>query len=269
MIPKSGLKERLKWWLYPGINLHARDRNRRLPPHFGRGDGCRRVLDAGCGNGMLAWQAYRLGNRVVGVTLKENEAEGCRRLFHGFLGVPESRLSFEVHNLRDPAPLLERYGQFDEIICAEVIEHIVDDRRVCRSLWEMLRPGGVVHITTPNAEHPYNASFPLDRSESGGHVRAGYTPATFRELLEPIGFEIGPVRGLGGPVRQAFNSRIKKVQERFGAPAGLPLFLLALPLLPLDRAEPPVPFSLYVQGTKPRAESSTRDHAVPVSPDAE
>ena len=70
--------------------------------------------------------------------------------------------------------------------------------------------------------------------------------------IEPIGFELAEFHGLGGPVRQAFNRRIKEVQERFGAAAGIPLFLLSLAFLWIDRAlGNRMPFSIYVKAVKP------------------
>ena len=76
-------------------------------------------------------------------------------------------------------------------------------------------------------------------------------PRHYRALFEPIGFNVEEVSGLGGPVRQAFNRRIRATQERFGAAAGLPLFFVALPFLWLDSASPRVPFSLYARARKP------------------
>ncbi len=208
------------------------------------------VLDAGCGNGMLSYKAWLRGATVLGVSIKQNEIDGCRKMFTRGRGIPEDRLRFVNVNLYE----LPADGQrFDAVICTEVLEHIRDDRSVCRLFFELLRPGGCVHITTPNAEHPYNQAFPLDGEETGGHVRPGYTAQTFGALLEPVGFRIEEVSGLGGPVRQAFNHRIKSVQERFGAAAGLPLFFLSLPFLTLDAREPRTPFSLYARARKPAA----------------
>jgi len=254
MGPLAAFKLRLKWLLYPGINLHARLRHRSLPQYFGGSDdqGPRRVLDAGSGNGMLSYQSYRKGNTVIGVSFKSSEVVGSRKLFNDFLGIPEERLRFEEGNLYD---LEFPNDHFDEIICAEVLEHLRRDTEVCRSFWRILKPGGVLHICAPNAEHPYNATFPLDESESGGHVRAGYTWGSYRTLLEPIGFQLVEAVGLGGPVRQFFNWRIKEVQSRFGVIAGFPLFLSALPLLVFEsrRHESERPFSLYVKAAKPAA----------------
>ncbi len=246
------MKDTLRWLIYPGVNLHARIRYARVPRHFApRAGSDSTFLDAGCGNGMLSWKAYKAGNRVVGVTLKDKEVRGCRRLFNEYHGVPESRLSFRNHNLYDSQPLIDEFGGFDEIVCTEVLEHIRDDSGVCKAFWTLLKPGGRLHITSPNAEHPYNVAFPIDHEEKGGHVRPGYTMETYRELLEPIGFRLECTEGLGGPVRQAFNARIKSVQERFGAAAGLPLFFLSLPFLPFDPKHPRVPFSLYAMAVKP------------------
>ncbi len=244
------MKDKIRWLIYPGINLHARIRYARIPRHFqSRSEGT--VLDAGCGNGMLSWKAFKAGSRVVGITLKDKEVNGCRHLFNDYHGIPEKRLSFRNHNLYDSQPLIDEFGHFDEIICTEVLEHIRDDRSVCETFWKLLKPGGRLHITSPNAEHPYNIAFPLDHDEKGGHVRPGYTMETYRQLFEPIGFRVEKSEGLGGPIRQAFNSRIKSMQERFGAVAGLPLFFLSLPFLPFDPKNPKTPFSLYVMVVKP------------------
>lgn len=235
----------LKRMLFPGLNLHSRDRYSRLPAKFGPevGPG-RRVLDAGCGNGMLAFRAWQRGARVLGLSIKQKEIDGCRAMFNHGRGIPETELQFLNVNLYE---LQDQAGGFDAIICTEVLEHLRDDRRICARFFELLKPGGCLHLTAPNADHAYNRSFPLDLSEKGGHVRAGYTAKTYEALLEPLGFRIEEVSGLGGPVRQAFNRRIKTVQARFGPAAGLPLFIAALPFLPLDPREPRVPFSLYAR----------------------
>jgi SAM-dependent methyltransferase len=248
----KGIRTRIKWLIYPGVNLHARLRYKSLPEYLGSasGKGMRIVLDAGCGNGMLSYQSYLKGNRVIGISFKETEVRGCRDLFNRYLGIAEEKLRFQQGNLYE---LDFPSESFDEIICSEVLEHLNRDAEVCRTFRRLLKPGGVLHVCAPNAEHPYNATFPLDREEKGGHVRPGYTLASYRALLEPIGFEIVEARGLGGPIRQAFNRRIKEAQERFGVLAGLPLFLLALPFLPFDsvRREEQMPFSLYVKVRKP------------------
>ena len=243
------VRDRIKWLLFPGLNLHARQRNRVLPQNFGLpGIGEPRfVLDAGCGNGMLSYQSYRRSNRVIGVSIKAVEVDRNRRLFHKLLKVPEASLRFELTNLYDLESLRM---QFDEVICSEVLEHILDDRRVCEAFWTTLKPGGVLHLCCPNADHPDNQAMALDEHESGGHVRPGYTLESYRALLEPIGFRIDQLIGLGGPVRQWCNKRITQAQMIAGLPLGLVAFFFLWPFSWLDRVEPTVPLSLYVRAVK-------------------
>jgi SAM-dependent methyltransferase len=243
------LRERIKWLLFPGSNLHARLRYRVLPRFFGTAspDKSHRVLDAGCGNGMLSYASYRKGNRVLGLSIKEGEVSRCRKLFNDYLGVPQEALSFEVRNLYTVG---EMDARFDEIMCSEVLEHISRDAEICRSFWNILKPGGVLHLCCPNADHPDNAHTPLDANETGGHVRPGYTLATYRTLLEPIGFRIVQSIGISGPIRQAFNKRIIRIEERFGAVPGFLLSWFALLFVWLDPATPHVPYSIYVRAVK-------------------
>lgn len=241
-----------KWTFFPGTNLHARLRYRRLPIHFGESDrkSKRRVLDAGSGNGMLAYKAWAKGNQVLAVSIKSAEVAGCRNLFNQYLEIDQNELEFRECNLY--ALDLEAES-FDEVICSETLEHLLRDEEVCRTFWRLLKPGGMLHLCTPNAEHPYNKAFLLDYEEKGGHVRPGYTEESYRELLEPLGFEVEETMGLGGPIRQAFNRKIKELQSRLGAVAGLPLFLLALLVLPFERRDvsPTMPFSIYAKVGKP------------------
>ena len=243
------LRERLKWLFFPGLNLNARLRFRTLPQFFGRPTAGeeRLVLDAGCGNGMLSYQAYLMGNKVLGVSIKD-EVIRDKKLFNEFHGIPESRLEFRDHNLYQ----IDSIGmQFDEIICCEVMEHIKGDEQVCRSFFQILKPGGVLHICCPNPAHPINATYPLDPDETGGHVRPGYTYDGFKALLEPLGFQLSEPIGLGGPIREACNKQITNVQILGGLKLGIPLFLMLAPFAMLDGSNPTVPFSIYVRATKP------------------
>ena len=243
-------REQIKWLFFPGLNLNARLRFRVLPKFFGRpkpGEQ-RLVLDAGCGNGMLSYQAYRMGNKVLGVSIKD-EVVRDKKFFNEYHGIADDRLEFRDHNLYD----IDKIGvQFDEIICCEVMEHIKGDEQVCRHFYKILKPGGVLHICCPNPVHPINANYPLDPNETGGHVRPGYTYEGFKALLEPIGFQLSAPIGLGGPIRQACNTQITNIQLVGGLKLGIPLFFMLAPFALLDGSNPKVPFSIYVRATKPQ-----------------
>lgn len=243
------LRTRIKWLLFPGFNLHARQRYRQLPQYFDRPPTgqARHVLDAGCGNGMLTYQSYLRGNIALGLTFKEDECRRCRTLFNEMLGIPESELSFRVLNLKDVRQL-DR--QFDDIICSEVLEHIRDDVGVAAGLVDRLKPGGILHLCCPYSLHPDHAGRALDLEEAGDHVRHGYTFADYERLLTPLGLAIETRVELGGVWRQRFNRRIIAGGRRFGLVAEAILFLLAQPFLLLDRLIPYTPYSIYARCRK-------------------
>lgn len=242
-------RERLKWLLFPGLNLHARLRWRFFAHVLGEAapDEPRRVLDAGCGNGMLAYRSYQKGNRVLGISIKEDEVARCRRFFNEFLRIPQKRLTFRVHDLYE----VEALGEvFDEIICSEVLEHLARDAEVVRSFARILKPAGVLHVCVPNAEHPDNRGRARAEHESGGHVRPGYTPESLRALLEPAGFRVAEIQGLGGPIRQWFNRRILRALEAQNEWAAVPLFGLGVALAAWDPPRPQTPYMLYARAVK-------------------
>lgn len=249
----SKLFQLVKWALYPGINLHARLRYRTLPRYF-RGPSSDReqpvVLDAGCGNGMLSYQSYLKGNQVVAISIKQHEIERNRDLFNGYHAIPSSLLSFRVHNLYDLKALSL---EFDEIICTEVLEHIERDGTLCSDFFDALRPGGVLHLCCPNAEHPDNQTEALDPLETGGHVRPGYTFESYLALLKPIGFKVSEPLGLGGMVRQKSNKLVLAAQRHGGLTLGVPAFAIVWGLSWLDAVLPtsPIPFCIYVRAEKP------------------
>lgn len=243
------LRDHIKWWLFPGTNMNARLRYRLLPKHYTPSTQPKMVLDAGCGNGALAYQSYRQNNQVLGVTIKD-EVVRNQRLFNQMLGISEERLRFQDLNLYQVASLGE--NRFDEVICTEVMEHIRGDTEVSRGLFQVLKPGGTLHICCPNSDHPYHQAYPLDPHETGGHVRTGYNLESYRKLLEPIGFELSDPIGVGGPWRHRTNEWVRNVEKIAGVGGGIIAFFFLLPLVFLDPAKPSVPFSWYVQAKKPK-----------------
>ena len=233
-----------KWLLFPGFDLHTRCRYRFLPRFFRPGPIA--TLDAGCGNGALSYAAYKLGNRVLGVTNDPDEVRKAEALFSE-AGAESYRFSFVVCNLYD----LQAIGQkFDQIICSEALEHISGDQKVIRSFYQVLNEGGVLHLCCPYALHPDHRLGRIDGPEDGGHVRDGYTAESYRALLEPAGFEIIRTVGLGTPLLVAMDKIVRYVRNKHGDIFAAPLFLVTWPFQWLDCLNPALPFSLYVQAVK-------------------
>jgi SAM-dependent methyltransferase len=239
------LRQFLRSLVYPGLDLHTR--NRASLRRFWM-SGPRDVLDAGSGNGYFSWFAYRSGARVVGINVDAAQVERARALLLGFRKADPTRLRFEQANLYD---LPNERRSFDEIICFEVLEHLHRDAEVVREFYRILRPGGVLHLCCPNRLHPRHQVEVLDRNETGGHVRPGYTPQEFRGLLEPAGFAIERIVGLGPPSVYHADRVLRAVRAGIGDLPALPLLALALPVVWAARFDPQTPFSLYARAVKP------------------
>src|SRR5262249_17986135 len=184
----------LKRALFPGLDLHTRCRYRYLPRWF-RG-GPIDTLDAGCGNGALAYAAYRLGNRVLAISIRADEVDRNQAYFGNLLANCD-RLQFRQMNIYD-LPTLGR--SFDQIVCTETLEHITRDAEVVSTFARLLRPGGVLHLCCPFSLHPENNLGRTDGPEDGGHVRDGYTLESYQRLLERAGLHIVACGGLGTPL---------------------------------------------------------------------
>lgn len=91
----------------------------------------------------------------------------------------------------------------------------------------------------------------LDLTETGGHVRAGYTIDDYHRLLEPIGFKLDEFVGVGSESVYFADKVLRTIRNRIGGLAALPLLPLGLLTLKLARLNPRVPFSVYVKATKP------------------
>jgi SAM-dependent methyltransferase len=205
------------------------------------------VLDAGCGNGYFSWLAYRTGARVVAINVDPGQVGKAKSFLIGFKQAAADRLHFEVGNLYG---LKNDSRSFDEIICYETLEHILGDKQICQSFYRVLRPGGVLHLCCPNKLHPRHAAEVLDTEEKGGHVRPGYTEEEYRRLLEPIGFKIDAVVGVGNGALFRADRLLRRIRARVGDYLALPMLPAFLPVLKLNHLNPAVPFSLYVRATK-------------------
>lgn len=239
------LRLSLRSAVYPGLDLHTR--HRAVLCRFWK-TGPRDVLDAGSGNGYFSWLAYQSGARVTALNVEPGQVRRATEYLLGHRRADPRRLRFEHGNLYS---LPEWTQQFDEIICYEVLEHVRGDREVVAQFFRLLRPGGAVHLCCPHRLHPRHQAEVLDHDETGGHVRAGYTEADYRALLEPVGFQIETVVGIGPRSVCVADRVLRATRNRIGDVAALPLFLLTLPFTWFAGVNPSTPFSLYVRAVKP------------------
>ena len=103
-----------------------------------------RVLDVGCGGGLLAESLKRLGAQVMAIDLAPAMIETAR------LHATESALDIDYRVLdanelaRDPA------ARFDVVCCMEMLEHVPSPEAMLATLGALLKPGGSLFISTLN-----------------------------------------------------------------------------------------------------------------------
>ena len=154
----------------------------------------RRLLDVGCGTGTLATLLKKERNlsEVVGIEIVEAAFHTAKqRLDNVLLGsVEDMDLPYED-------------GHFDCILCADVLEHLVEPEKALKKLSRVLAPDGVIVISIPNIQF-HEASVML---LSGGwtymeqgimdttHLRF-FTRNELRSMIERAGLDVGAVSPL-------------------------------------------------------------------------
>lgn len=105
----------------------------------------KKVVDIGCGGGILSDAMARQGAQVLGADLavKSLKVAQLHALEAGTQGVQYREISAE-----DLAQ--EQAGQFDVVTCMEMLEHVPDPASVVRACSALVKPGGWVFFSTLN-----------------------------------------------------------------------------------------------------------------------
>lgn len=104
-----------------------------------------RVLDVGCGGGILADSMARKGASVVGIDLstKALRVAQLHALEARTTGVEYREISVEMLAAEQP-------GSFDAVTCMEMLEHVPDPDSVVQACAQLVKPGGWVFFSTIN-----------------------------------------------------------------------------------------------------------------------
>jgi SAM-dependent methyltransferase len=166
-----------------------------------------------------------------------------------------SEARFEVQDVRTLSTRHEFKECFDIATCFETIEHVLDDAKVMQSLAGLLRPGGLLVLTTPSYEYiPMDAgdAGPFSGIEDGRHVRKGYTPETLTYLAEQAGLKVTDIGFCSGWASQKITTLLRALSRRTGyGPAWALTFPLRLIPPLLDNRDQAYPrYSICMLATK-------------------
>ncbi|MFI4921236.1 MAG: bifunctional 2-polyprenyl-6-hydroxyphenol methylase/3-demethylubiquinol 3-O-methyltransferase UbiG [Gammaproteobacteria bacterium] len=104
----------------------------------------RRVLDIGCGGGLLAEAMASRGAKVTGIDLSEGALKVAK------LHLKESGRQVDYRLVSAEAMAAEMPGAFDLVTCMEMLEHVPDPASIISACSTLLRPGGQVIFSTLN-----------------------------------------------------------------------------------------------------------------------
>lgn len=131
------------------------------------------VLDYGCGTGYGSFMLSQAFGQVTAIDVEAETIRFCRANYVG------DHLEFSVF---DPAGQPFPNESFDHVFSFQVFEHVPleSTRSYVRNIWNMLKPGGVAIVTTPNA-YNYHGGY----SGNPFHVKE-YTANELQSLFEEI-----------------------------------------------------------------------------------
>lgn len=158
-----------------------------------------RVLDAGCGDGVLSFRLVNDGFMVVAA----DAARKCIAYMQQKIKRLHLQTSIEAECI-DLANLPYKVKTFDAVTCGEVLEHIADDTRVIKQFFRVLKPGGVCIITTPGKPHMWH-----EIDDISGHVRR-YTRSELMDKFRQTGFHILECSYWGFPINMLWHRLVFK-----------------------------------------------------------
>lgn len=134
------------------------------------------ILDFGCGRGWLSQKLTAFGN-VTGVDLSPDSVKRAAGFF------PD--VTFKVINAAEPVGSQLPAGSFDIIVSSEVIEHVLNQEEYINNIYALLKPGGYLVMTTPNASW-FNYHFYKERNSWKQPVELWLSKERISQLLNPL-----------------------------------------------------------------------------------
>jgi len=118
------------------LRLNYIDERARLPG--------KRVVDIGCGGGILSEGLCQRGAHVLGIDMGEAPLSVAK--LHGI----ETGIEVEYRQMTVEALADEQAGTFDVVTCLEMLEHVPDPGSVIKACERLLKPGGQLFLSTIN-----------------------------------------------------------------------------------------------------------------------
>ncbi len=167
----------------------------------------KRVLDVGCGGGILSESMYFKGADVTGIDLGE-QALNVAKLHQLESG---AKVNYELISVEQLA--LEQPASFDVVTCMEMLEHVPDPASIVAACARLVKPGGSVFFSTINRNPKaylfavLGAEYILNMLPKGTHDYAKFIkPSELSSWARQSGLNVSGMRGMSyQPLTQHYS----------------------------------------------------------------
>ena len=157
-----------------------------------------RVLDVGCGGGILADAMARKGAEVLGIDLASKALKVAQ--LHA---LEAQTAGVEYREISAEALAVEQPGTFDVVTCMEMLEHVPDPSLVVKACAILVKPGGHVFFSTINRNAKaflfaiVGAEYVLNLLPRGTHEYAKFIkPSELAAYCRSANLDLGHTKGL-------------------------------------------------------------------------
>lgn len=157
----------------------------------------KRVIDIGCGGGLLSEGMAALGAQVTGIDLSDKALSVAR------LHLYESGHAVDYRLISAEAMAAEAPGSFDHVTCLEMLEHVPDPASTVAACARLVKPGGQVFLSTLNRNAKayliavLGAEYLLQLLPRGTHDYSRFLkPAELAQLCRNAGLDVLEITGL-------------------------------------------------------------------------
>lgn len=166
----------------------------------------RRVLDVGCGGGILSESMAQKGAVVTGIDLGEKALKVAQ------LHKLESGVDVDYHLISVESMAALEPASFDVVTCMEMLEHVPDPEAIVRACAQLVKPGGSVFFSTLNRNPKsylfavIGAEYVLNMLPKGTHEYAKFIkPSELSGWARHAGLEVSMLMGMTyNPITQHY-----------------------------------------------------------------
>ena len=167
----------------------------------------KKVIDIGCGGGILSESMATKGAQVTGIDLSDKALSVAR------LHLLETGLKVDYQHIAAESMAAEHPAAFDAVTCLEMLEHVPDPQQTIAACAQLVKPGGDVFLSTLNRNPKsylfaiIGAEYILNMLPKGTHDYAKFIkPAELVRMTRNAGLDLVSMMGMSyNPLTKVYS----------------------------------------------------------------